>query len=168
MGPTRQDINEMRETLAAVRDICREEPSEKTRADLGRALKRLSARLARAGEHDEAIALTREAVAIWADLERERAHFLGRLELAGLLAASEQFDEACALLSELSATLDTEAGQTYEDFFYEVQANCHIAMARRALAQALAIRKARGNARHIASTEAMLSSLPPANRGDED
>lgn len=152
--------------LEHIRQIWDEERTEKARADLGRALRRRGKKLAARERFEDALPLAREAVQIWTELGRTRARFLGRLELAEVLAGLGEHEAAEARFDELAAELDEDPDQLgcYEDFWCEARAHQLAACgdplrAAELVRRALALRRARGNARHIAQTEQLLASL---------
>mgnify|MGYP000288850489 CR=1 FL=1 len=170
------------ERALAVVDAVRLEPevlensdvSEKERADLGRALGKF-ARVARLNDEPaRALDAWKEAIEIWRELGREKARFLAELEYATTCAEDESGDgeDVTTLFLSLQHRLDEdEAFSLYADFLAEHRARWHAANARfdEALAcitRALELRRARGNAKHIATTEALRARIERARETD--
>lgn len=158
-------LKELETTTAALRPLLAAEPTTENSAHLGRALQKLSEAQRLAGSFDEARAAKEEAIDIWQDLGRAKAHFLCRLKLAMIDHQAGQFERAATALEALEDELD-QGFEMYTDFLAEARARCYHALGRRdeALTQirrALAVRLARGNPRHIEVTrniEAIITS----------
>lgn len=158
-------ITREREILEATRALADREGTVENNAHVGRALQRLSEHLAMRGDCDEALELKDEVIALWARLERARAHFLTRLQRAKIL--DQMGEDAAATLAfeelEVELTADDKLG-TYADFLAEARALFHAARAQRAdalthMQRALQLRERRGNSKQIEETRALLSRL---------
>lgn len=158
-------ISRERELLGATRALATREDTVENNAHVGRALQRLSEHLAMRGDCDEALELKEEVIALWARLERTRAHFLTRLQRAKILDQRGEDAAATAAFEELEVELAAnDQLSNYADFLAEARAFFHAARAERAdavahLERALRLREQRGNAKQIEQTRALLSRL---------
>ncbi|MFP4600826.1 MAG: hypothetical protein ACLFVJ_21430 [Persicimonas sp.] len=158
-----------RRTVAKMRALVEDEPSELNRSDLGRQASRLADHLLLADECDEALALKEEAVGIWRRLGRDKARFLAELDAAEIRFELGRRDEALADLDSLVAQSAKPAFQVYRDFALALRGRCRArtddtAGGRADLQEALELRRERGNQRQIDHTKRLLelvASQPP-------
>ena len=161
-------IEKERETVTSLRRDVDAEPSELNKSHLGRELNRLADHLFLADELEEATQLKEEALDIWRDLDRQKAAFLSRLNLAEFHFEAGHHGRAFDILEMLldqSASGDTEV---YRDFVREVYGRCafragRIDEALEALEDALDIRRERGNDQQVEQTEHMLEIVRDAD-----
>jgi tetratricopeptide (TPR) repeat protein len=152
-------------TVENLRRNLEKNETEQAKADLGRAVQRLSEWYRWTEQWNESLKLKDEAIAIWAELGRERArtlvllqkaltqHFAGDKE-----AAYTRFD---LLLSRLN---HVEELQSYLDFAHDWRARClardgRFEEAKADMEEALKLRTQRGNEPHIQETRRLLDSL---------
>lgn len=147
-----------RKTVAKMRELALEDPSELNVSHLGREASRLADHLLLAEELDEALRLKEEAIGVWRKLDRPKAIYLAELDAAEIVFELGRHDEALAEIDRLVEMSAAESFGVYRDFALELRARC-LARCERAkeacedLDEALELRRERGNARQIEETE---------------
>jgi tetratricopeptide (TPR) repeat protein len=157
-------LQKERESVAMMRRLAQDEPSELNLSHLGRELSRLADHLLLADSPDEALPLKVEAVDIWRELGRDKAVFLAELDAAEIVFELGRCDEALAELDRLVESSRTEALAVYRDFVLELRGRClaragQVGLAREDLEEAMELRCERGNARQIEETERLLELI---------
>lgn len=161
-------LQKSRSNIPYLRQVLTSEPNEENETRLGRELQRLGTYLHLSKDFASARDAKREAIAIWEKYGRHRAHFLARHQLAMIDIDDGAPEKTIAAIEALLLALD-EKTSLYRDFLFEGLARAHFAcghfdLARNALEEALKLREARGNDRHIEEThrtlEIVTSRLP--------
>ncbi len=147
-----------RQTVAKIRELADEEPSELHLSDLGRQVSRLADHLLLADECDEALALKEEAVGIWRRLGRDKARFLAELDAAETRFELGRSQEALAELDRLVEQAGEPEFEVYRDFALVLRGRCRARTGDTAggladLQEALELRRQRGSQRQIDHTQ---------------
>lgn len=117
----REALVEYSRTAQRLRELWLNEQDESSRADLGRALRRHAHACKLTGSFAEALESQDECVKIWAELERDRALVLARIEAADIAHLAES-DDAWQRFHELEKVVEEPRFEIYQDFYAEYRA----------------------------------------------
>lgn len=161
-------IERQTKTLENLQRRFEEGPTDELRADVGRALGRLSEWKRLAGDYDEAIRLKDAAIEVWAALGREKARTLTQLQKAETQHLMGDTENAYKRFEFLLARLKAnEELSVYLDFAYEWMARAlmrdgRVDDALDAMSKCLLLREQRGNAAQLAQTRELVERMAHA------